>query len=52
MELMKNTKPKNQFSGLGLVIFLMGVITFGPFIYFLISWALGNVPLVSGGPVN
>ncbi|MCR8635901.1 MULTISPECIES: hypothetical protein [Paenibacillus] len=49
MELVKNTESKKQFSGLGLIILLGGLLTFLPFIYFMISWALGEVPNVAGG---
>ncbi|WP_177237678.1 hypothetical protein [Paenibacillus sp. 1_12] len=52
MELSKNTESKKEFSGLGLFILLTGIVIFSPFIYFMISWALGEVPLVSGGIVK
>ncbi|NHN29087.1 hypothetical protein [Paenibacillus agricola] len=49
MEIIKNTESNKKFSGLGIVIILMGLITISPIIYFLIIWGLGDVPTVSGG---
>lgn len=52
MELAKNIESNKRFSGLGLFTLLAGVVIFSPFIYFMILWALGEIPDVSGGMVK
>ncbi|WP_171652232.1 hypothetical protein [Paenibacillus foliorum] len=52
MEIIKNTKSEQRFNGLGLVTIIAGLVIFLPFVYFMISWALGEVPPVAGGVVR